>query len=136
MDRNEEIQVTISHGKNVIVEFLNNNELDEKGRRLSIFRINGAVRSVHVVDQAAQTDVKVNAKATAENHVGSPLQGKLSTLLVGEGDIIKSGDPLFILEAMKMESTVTSQLEGRVRKVYLKEGDLVAQNDLVLEIGD
>ena len=136
MDRNEEIQVTISHGKNVIVEFLNNNELDEKGRRLSIFRINGAVRSIHVVDQAAQTDVKVNAKATAENHIGSPLQGKLSALLVGEGDSIKSGDPLFILEAMKMESTVTSQLVGSVRKVYLKEGDLVAQNDLVLEIAD
>ena len=61
MKANEEIQVSIAKGKNIIIQFLNNNEVDERGERLSIFRLNGAVRSVHVKDNMANVTDVANA---------------------------------------------------------------------------
>ena len=43
-------------------------------------------------------------------------------------------DPLFIIEAIKMESTITSPIMGIVKRVVLSERSLVGQGDLVLEI--
>ena len=134
MKPNEEMQVAISKGKRIIIEFLNNNDVDEKGERLSNFRLNGAIRSVYVKDKKVKTDFKQNKKSTESNHVGCPLQGLLSKILVKENDLVEVGTPLFILEAMKMESTITSHLIGRIKKVYLNQGEMVAQDDLVIEI--
>jgi pyruvate carboxylase len=134
MDANEEIQVNIALGKTIIVEFLNNNDVDEKGERMSIFRLNGAIRSVAVKDLSSDIEVVQNVKATLDSHVGCPLQGRLSKILVKQSDEVKKGMPLFILEAMKMESTVTSQLNGKISKIHLSEGALVGQDDLVIEI--
>ncbi len=134
MEPNEEITVAIALGKNIIIEFLNNNDSDEYGNRLSIFRLNGAIRSVVVKDQAKESTVKRNLKATNDNHIGAALQGKLSKILVEENDIVKQGAPLAILEAMKMESTITSPFEAKVKKIYLVENVLVDQDDLILEL--
>ncbi|MFK7950534.1 MAG: pyruvate carboxylase [Saprospiraceae bacterium] len=134
MKPNEEIQVAISKGKNIIVQFLNNNDANERGERLSIFRLNGSIRSVFVKDKTAKVDLKRNKKATEENHIGCPLQGQLSKILVEENMSIDVGTPLFVLEAMKMESTVTSSLKGKVKKIHLAENELVEQDDLVIEI--
>jgi len=43
--------------------------------------------------------------------------------------------PLFIIEAMKMESTITAPIAGVVQKIYIRERTLVEQDDLVLELG-
>jgi len=61
------------------------------------------------------------------------LQGSLSSVVVKAGDSIKKNDPLFIIEAMKMESTVTSPFEGKVKKIHLEGGVMVEQDDLVIE---
>ena len=50
-----------------------------------------------------------------------------------EGDAVKKNQPLFVIEAMKMESIVAAQKEGN-SKVILKEGAVVEQDDWVLEI--
>lgn len=134
MKPNEELQVAISKGKRIIVQFLNNNDVNDRGERLSIFRLNGAIRSVYIKDKTIKLDLKQNEKATKENHIGCPLQGQLSKILVEENTAVEMGNPLFILEAMKMESTITSPLNGRIKKIYLKEGALVEQDDLVIEI--
>ena len=55
-------------------------------------------------------------------------------VLVRDGDEVKVNTPLFIIEAMKMESTITSPVAGTVRKVHLKEKNLVEQDDLVIEL--
>ena len=67
-------------------------------------------RSPFTPDKNAKSLVKENVKADAANdkHVPAPLQGKLSQLLVNAGDTVKSNQPLFVIEAMKMETTVTS----------------------------
>ncbi|MFT4523263.1 MAG: pyruvate carboxylase [Bacteroidia bacterium] len=65
--------------------------------------------------------------------VGSPLQGLLSKVLVKKGQKIKANEPLFIIEAMKMETTATSAKGGTVARVVLSEGQMVMTEDLVIE---
>jgi pyruvate carboxylase len=134
MEKSEEIIVSIVLGKDIIVEFLNVNEPDEKGYRLVVFRINGASRSVNVKDHSLVIDKKAHLKAEKENEIGAPLQGIISEVLVEEGAKVKAGDPLFIIEAMKMESTITSPKAGVVKKIHLHRKTLIDQDDLVVEL--
>ncbi|MFB0925931.1 MAG: hypothetical protein QMB65_11750, partial [Vicingaceae bacterium] len=57
----------------------------------------------------------------------------LSSVVVKAGDTIKKNDPLFIIEAMKMESTVTAPFDGKVKVIHLQGGVMVEQDDLVVE---
>jgi len=72
--------------------------------------------------------------ANPEKEIGSPLQGSLSAVLVAQGDTVSNGTPLFVIEAMKMESTVTASKDGKVRQVVLQAGLMVDQNDVVIEL--
>ncbi len=134
LDKGEEIVVAIVLGKNIIIEYLNTNEVDKRGFRLVIFRMNGDIRSVLVKDVSAGEVAAAAIKAVHANEVGSPLQGSLASVLVSEGDVVQSGDALFIIEAMKMESTITAPMAGVIKKIYLQDKTLVAQDDMVLEI--
>jgi len=134
VEKREEITVSISVGKNIIIEFMNINEPDEHGNRLVLFRINGDVRGVTVKDNTIVSQVAQALKAKRPNEIGSPLQGSLSKILVKEGDEVKKNDHLFTIEAMKMESTITAPMDGTIKKIYLSEKSLVAQDDMVLEI--
>jgi len=134
IEKNEEITVTIAKGKDIFIEYLSTSNVNDAGKRLVTFRINGDVRSVLVKDNSQSGQVKTAIKATKPNEIGSPLQGSLSKILVKENQKVKIGDPLFIIEAMKMESTITAPMKGTVAKIYLTDKTLVAQDDMVLEI--
>ena len=49
---------------------------------------------------------------------------------------VKAGEPLVVLEAMKMETPLRSPYDGTVRAVHVKEGDRVAGGALLVELGD
>jgi len=131
---NEEILVDIEPGKNLLVQFLSRSEANEAGMCEVAFRLNGQTRTILVKDDSVKTELVVHQKAIAENEIGTPLQGSLSKLLVKEGQKVDKNTPLFIIEAMKMESTITSPMKGKVRKIYLSEKTLVEQDDLVVEL--
>jgi glutaconyl-CoA/methylmalonyl-CoA decarboxylase subunit gamma len=63
----------------------------------------------------------------------APLPGNIFKILVKEGDAIKKGDILLIMEAMKMENNVMSEKEGTVKSIRVKVGDNVLQNDVLIE---
>ncbi|TXB65574.1 pyruvate carboxylase [Phaeodactylibacter luteus] len=131
---NEEIMVTLSKGKSLLVKYINMSEPDAQGVRLVFFQLNGQTRSVPVRDKSVQTEVVLNRKVTHDKQVGAPLQGNISKILVEEGQEVALNTPLFTIEAMKMESTITSPVAGKVKKVYLTEKTLVEQDDLVIEL--
>ncbi len=131
---NEEISVTIDRGKTIHIEFLNMNEPDEYGNRLVIFRLNGSIRSVFVKDRSLKSVLTANEKVSDENQLGSPLQGSLSKLLVKTGETVEKNQPVFIIEAMKMETTVSAHKGGIIKIVHLKEKTLVEQDDLIMTI--
>ncbi len=68
--------------------------------------------------------------------VKSPLPGTVISVQVKEGDTVKVGDRLLILEAMKMENNINSDKEGRVVSVKVKPGDSVLEGGILIEIGD
>ena len=62
------------------------------------------------------------------------MQGSLSQILVKEGDKVTPNTPLFIIEAMKMESTITAPVAGVIKKIHLTEKTMVGQDDLIIEL--
>ncbi|GAB3772656.1 pyruvate carboxylase [Spirosoma horti] len=134
LKENEEILINIEEGKNILVRLLFKSEPDEFGMRTITFELNGQSRQVQVRDRASKVEKAMNAKVSKAGDVGAPLQGRLTRILVKEGDVVKKNQPLFVIEAMKMESIVAASKEGKVAKVVLKEATTVEQDDCVIEL--
>lgn len=134
MEVGEEIIVELDRGKNVLVSLMLKGEPDENGNVSIFFKINGQLRNVMVKDKAIKVVKAQNIKADKENdkEIGAPLQGLLSNVLVKKGQEVNKNQPLFVIEAMKMETTVTATTGGVVDKVHLSGGSLVNSDDLVL----
>ena len=134
MDIGEEIMVELDRGKNILVSLMLKGEPDENGNVNIIFKVNGQSRSVLIRDTSITVVKQEKIKADSSNpkHIGSPLQGLLSSVLVNKGQSVKKNQPLFIIEAMKMETTVTATEEGKVDKIQLEGGTLVNSEDLIL----
>ena len=77
-------------------------------------------------------DAKIKQTETV---VKAPLPGTIFKMMVNEGDKIKTGDTLLIMEAMKMENNIQSETSGIIKSIKVKEGDAVLQNDILIEIG-
>ncbi|MEJ5302610.1 MAG: biotin/lipoyl-binding protein [Bacteroidales bacterium] len=68
--------------------------------------------------------------------IKSPLPGTVLEVLVKEGDHVKIGQRVLLLEAMKMENNIDSDKEGRVVKIHKHKGDPVMEGDILIEIGE
>lgn len=104
--------------------------------RTMFFRINGQTRNIEVHDKSLNVTRKEHEKAEKDNpiHVGAPLQGMLSKLFVKSGDKVKKNQPIFVIEAMKMETTVSAREDGKVSRIVLDESTLVEADDLVMVV--
>ncbi len=67
--------------------------------------------------------------------VTAPLPGKILDICVKEGQNVKKGDLLVIVEAMKLENEVFSDFEGIIRAIKVNKGDNVNTNDALIAIG-
>lgn len=136
MTLREEILIELEPGKTVIIKLLSIGIPNEEGMRTVFFKVNGENRFVDILDTSLNIKIETNTKVdpTDENQIGAPLQGALYKVLVKKGQDVKENDPLFIIEAMKMETTVVAFKSGTIKSVTLKEGKMVKQNDLVVTI--
>ena len=132
----EEILVNIAEGKVIMIKLLFISQPDEEGYRQVTFELNGQSRRVRVKDNQYQVKIIQHAKAEkdSDSEIGAPLQGKLSGIMVRVGQEVEEGTPLFAIEAMKMESTISSPRPAKVKKIYLEAGEMVEQDDLVVEL--
>ncbi len=62
------------------------------------------------------------------------MPGKVVKILVNSGDHVSKGDPVVILEAMKMENEIKSPTDGIVKTIYVKEGDALEQGVLMIDL--
>ena len=130
---NEETLIELAPGKSILIRMMYMSETDENGIKHVFFKLNGQTRSIDVKDNNYTVTKKQNKKVSSASEIGAPLQGRLSSILVKEGDMVEKNTPLFTIEAMKMESTIVSSLSGKVKAIVLQEGVLVQQDDVVLE---
>ena len=134
MKNGEEILVEISEGKTIIIKLLYISEPNEEGLRTVSFELNGQTRRIKIKDNSAKVDKVTNQKISSDNEIGAPLQGKLASIKVKAGDEVTENTALFVIEAMKMESSITAPRAGVVKEVHLKSGDMVQQDDLVVSL--
>lgn len=132
----EETEIEIGPGKTIIAQLLSVGPANEKGFRTVFFKVNGQTRNIEISDNSLAVKNVSNKKIDADNEkqIGAPLQGLLSKVLVKKGDAVKKNQPLFIIEAMKMESTITANTDAEVKHIELNDGSMVFSNDLVLEL--
>ncbi|HQS04247.1 MAG TPA: pyruvate carboxylase [Daejeonella sp.] len=136
MKPGEETTVQIAPGKTLLVRLQSIGPADDKGMRTAFFKLNGQTRNIEVHDRSIKVTRQENRKAEKDNerHVASPLQGMLSKVFVKRGDEVKKNQPLFMVEAMKMETNIAANSDGIVGDIILTPGTLVNTDDLVLEI--
>ncbi len=72
--------------------------------------------------------------STVVSDVLAPMPGLILSVNVKKGDTVKEGDYLMVLEAMKMENTLSAPRDAVVKSVKVKEGDTVTKNQLVIEM--
>ena len=64
----------------------------------------------------------------------APMNGRVLDILISEGDPVKRGQNLLILEAMKMEHEINARMDGTIKKVSVSKGDQVASRSILVEI--
>ncbi|MFC7357895.1 pyruvate carboxylase [Jejudonia soesokkakensis] len=136
MKLREEIMIELQPGKTIIVKLLSVGIPNDEGYRLVFFSVNGENRFVEIKDTSIKVEKEVHMQADPgdDNQYGAPLQGMLYKVLVKKGQEIAKNDPLYIIEAMKMESTVTANAGGKIKTLSLKPGTMVMKGDLVVTV--
>lgn len=119
------------NNKSYNVEVVELNTLE----KLAVVKVNGNVYSLSIKDQFDQLLKQLgmdNLAASKILQVKAPMPGLVLSVLIKEGDAVKKGDNLLVLEAMKMENMIKSPTDGIVKKVEIKQSDKVEKNQLLI----
>ncbi|EAK0805708.1 biotin attachment protein [Campylobacter coli] len=81
--------------------------------------------------QKADTQENIMQNADSSEGVQAGISGNVFKIYINEGEEVKSGQVVMVLEAMKMEIEVNAPKDGIIEKIYVKTGDSVSENDLV-----
>ena len=136
MEKGEEVTFELEAGKTLYVKFLTASEPHPDGTRTVFFELNGQPREVTVRDKALKSlaPERVKAEPTVHGQVGAPIPGAITSLFVELNQPVEKGDKLLVLEAMKMQTTVSAAIAGRVKQRFVKVGDTVDAKDLLIVI--
>ncbi|MGI4743711.1 MAG: pyruvate carboxylase [Janthinobacterium lividum] len=132
----EETIIELARGKTIIIRLQSIGPVNAEGMRTMFFTLNGQTRNLEVRDQQVEVKTVHNQKADRANpkQIAAPLQGMLSKVLVAAGQQVARNTPLFVIEAMKMETTITAPEDLTVGSFALGEGARVLADDLVLTV--
>ncbi len=81
-----------------------------------------------------RTPNRKRPKPSKPGDVAPPMPGRVVKVLVANDDRVKAGDPLLIIEAMKMESQVPAPIDGKVTAILVAEGDNVKTDETVIQL--
>ena len=81
-----------------------------------------------------RTEEKKIQDTSGTSKVMAPLPGTILKLTKKEGDTVKKGDVVLIMEAMKMENNILAEKDGTIKTIRVSEGETVLQGDVLLEI--
>lgn len=83
----------------------------------------------------AQTSSPAATASAVGGNIKSPLPGTILDVMVREGDSVKIGQHLIMLEAMKMENNIDADRDGKVISLKVRKGDAVLEGDVLITIG-
>ena len=132
----EEISVEIEEGKVLIIQLINVSEPDKDGRRAVNYELNGIARQVLILDKGvtAENVARVKADLADPLQVAAPIPGLIVTVSASVGAKLKKGDRLFMMEAMKMQTSIYAAADGVVDEICAVVGDTVESKDLIVKM--
>lgn len=115
------------------------------GRKPYYIRVNDKLEEVHLEPiqevlagvpevQEAGPRTRKRPKPAKPGDVAPPMPGRVVKALVAEGDRVEAGDPVLIIEAMKMESRVPAPISGRVIAIHVQPGDDVKTDETLVQL--
>lgn len=134
----ETCEVEVEEGKTFIIKLVAIGKIDKEGYRKIYFEVNGNQRAITVLDKSYQKGETISAMVFADpdnkNEIGASIPGTVTKIMVKEGDQVKAGQNLIVLEAMKMEAQIVAPVGGKVISVNVTEGQQVKNGELLLKI--
>ena len=128
-------QIQLARGVNLLLGLDAIGEPDEKGMRRVVFRLNGQLRPLDVLDESV--DVVANERERVDpgnpGHVGAPFTG-VATIQAEVGDQVTANQSVAVIEAMKMESVISAPIAGVVERLAMPSVGSVEAGDLLLVI--
>ena len=99
--------------------------------------LEGAARTQHYRETRPTTGVtnqaiKRESLATRDKCVVAPMPGAVVKINCRPGEMVKKGDVVIVLEAMKMENEIHSPIDGLVKEVHVKEGMTVSPEEVMV----
>jgi pyruvate carboxylase len=136
MERGADITVELEPGKTLAIKFQTVGDPHPDGTRTVFFELNGQPREVSIRDRALEVKqpTRVKADPAKPGEIGAPIPGVVSSIAVELNQRLKRGDPLLVMEAMKMQSTVYAPVAGVVKQLLAQPGQHVEAKDLLMTI--
>ena len=125
---------TLFHGKINDDEVCLQMERTGKGFRVRHSGYQGEIRIISSLAAELLNRMPIKKPVDTSGKLISPMPGLLVSLEVAVGDVVKEGDALAVVEAMKMENQLTSEREGVVSKIFLEPGDSLEVGQIILEL--
>jgi pyruvate carboxylase len=134
--RGEEVSVHIEQGKTLIIRLVNVSEPDKDGRRTLTYELNGITRETYIADKKVAVHTKARPKADLADplQIGAPIPGLVAAIAVSVGQKVNKGDKLLMMEAMKMQTTVSAPVSGVVSELLCSLGETVESKDLLIRL--
>jgi biotin carboxyl carrier protein len=82
----------------------------------------------------AEATERRKAKTAEEGNLTATMPGQVARVLVSAGDVVKRGQPLIVLEAMKMEMRIAAPADGQVVRLMVSAGQIVERGQRLLEL--
>jgi pyruvate carboxylase len=137
----ETSEIEVAEGKTMIVQLIEIGKLDAEGNRTLDFEINGNRREIKIKDKteriisgAKEDNNSKMADPDNKLEVGASIPGTIIKVLVNEGQEVKEGESLLVIEAMKMETNIVAATSGTVESVLIKEGQQVKTGELLMKL--
>ncbi|MCH7402385.1 biotin/lipoyl-containing protein [Belliella kenyensis] len=110
-------------------------EINPQGKTLKL-KLNNKLAEVKIQDKFDVLLEKLGMNTALGNQakdIKAPMPGLIFDIKVKDGDEVKKGDPVLILEAMKMENIIKSPGDGIVKSIKIKKGDSVEKNQVLIQ---
>ena len=122
----------LKNNKSYTVEIVNHQPADKTFQ----LKVNQTLYTLQVKDKYDELLHRLGldkAMISKVSNIKAPMPGLVLNVLITEGQEVKKGDALLVLEAMKMENILKSPTDGQIKKIGVKKGQAVEKGQVLIE---